>query len=252
MFRNNNFWVTSILVKWLLFAPIFSIIILKSGMKFLLVPSLPISAELANSKHFLELQDCGLLKCDNLNIGFTSALAKRQYTDKLTSTYRAGKSEAPKNLRVLNIKPVCWSSGSIKWWKFHGKGDFFQHALFSALLKSTAKSSAIFSELSVLRLATKTIHIQGSVDFFINGAYLWAIEVCIKGNNIHEHLGGKYSTLWSNDYVTMDIRESKSGLPTNIRRKAKRVTVFFKAGDYRACHVIYGKEKKAIRINLSR
>jgi hypothetical protein len=77
----------------------------------------------------------------------------------------------------------------------------------------------------------------------------------VLGRDIGEHIDrfgntGKYRKLSVNDYAVVDFRVSQDGEPTNVQQHAKRVSVFFKAGDFSQCKCIFGLEPKAVLLNL--
>ena len=76
------------------------------------------------------------------------------------------------------------------------------------------------------------------------------------GRGIGEHIdrfghGGKYSKLAVNDYAVVDFRVSPDGEPTNVQKHVKRVSVFFKAGDFSRCKCIFGLEESAVSLKLN-
>lgn len=76
----------------------------------------------------------------------------------------------------------------------------------------------------------------------------------VNGNDISEHLArfapaGKYAPLGVNDYAVVDFRGNSKGTISGIKRRDKRITVFFKLGDFSSCRCIF-EQKQAIMINL--
>ena len=124
----------------------------------------------------------------------------------------------------------------------------FQHLFLNGLANFTTADCSICSELSkILPDVTSTVSgtIAGEIDFYLNGDLHWGIELLVNGDRIGEHIArfssnGKYSALGAKDYVVVDFRHSNSGEPTNIEKHEKRVTVFFKTGDYSRAKCLFG------------
>ncbi|KAJ3341878.1 hypothetical protein HDU83_006399, partial [Entophlyctis luteolus] len=93
--------------------------------------------------------------------------------------------------------------------------------------------------------------LPGEIDFYLNGSLRWEVELLVEGRGIMEHtdrfgLNGKYFKLDVNDYIIVDFRSSQDGQPTQIQHDPKRISVFFKAGDYSACQYIFGLEQTPV------
>jgi hypothetical protein len=78
----------------------------------------------------------------------------------------------------------------------------------------------------------------------------------VLGRGITEHmdrfgLNGKYFKLGVKDYIIVDFRTSQDGEPTNVQRHSKRVSVFFKAGDFSVCKCVFGLELNPVVLHLS-
>jgi hypothetical protein len=98
--------------------------------------------------------------------------------------------------------------------------------------------------------------VRGRCDFYLNGELRWAIDVLINGSGVGEHISrlesnGKYVGLTYNDYVVVDFRVNATGKPTNVMRHDRRMSVFFKQGDFSYCNVLCGVEQSAERIKLA-
>ena len=97
----------------------------------------------------------------------------------------------------------------------------------------------------------------GEIDFYLNGDLRWGIELLVNGGGVGEHLDrfsppdGKYVPLGVNDYAIVDFRCSSSGLPTDIVKSARRISVFFKSGDFSVAQCIFGQDSESIEIHLA-
>ena len=75
------------------------------------------------------------------------------------------------------------------------------------------------------------------------------------GRGIGEHMdrfeeAGKYRKLGMKDYAVVDFRVSDDGEPTSVQRHVKKVSVFFKAGDFSRCKCIFGLEQNSVLLSL--
>lgn len=141
----------------------------------------------------------------------------------------------------------------------------FQHLLLGALEAQTPASCFICPELSkyfppppsqLIDVEGAVPEVRGRCDFYLNGELRWAIEVLINGSGVGEHISrlesnGKYVGLAYNDYVVVDFRVNATGKPTNVMRHDRRMSVFFKQGDFSYCSVLCGVEQSAERIKLA-
>jgi len=138
------------------------------------------------------------------------------------------------------------------------QGDFpkeavFQHLFMDGLTSNTPISCDICPELSKIfpqsTDESPTERIPGEIDFFLNGSLRWGIELLVNGSGISEHIDrfnetfGKYAQLKVSDYCVVDLRGNESGTPTNVSRHEKRLTVFFKTGDYSVANCIFGLDQ---------
>ena len=53
-----------------------------------------------------------------------------------------------------------------------------------------------------------------------------------------------------NAYALVDFRVSEDGEPTHVRRLDKRVSVFFKTGDFSQCKCVFGLEQDPVLLVL--
>ncbi len=94
-------------------------------------------------------------------------------------------------------------------------------------------------------------------DFYINGDLCWGIGLLVMGDKITEHLdrfsepSGKYFPLHVKDYAVVDFRRSPDGKPANISDMEKRITVFFRCGDFSRCSCKFGMNPITEILNLS-
>jgi hypothetical protein len=128
----------------------------------------------------------------------------------------------------------------------------------AALAIHTHPSCYICPELSsIFPDSTRQLdkHIEGEIDFYLNGDLRWGIKLLVNGDKIGEHINrfavdGKYAALAAKDYVVVDLRCNKTGSITNVIRKQERVTVFFKVGDFSSCRCIFGLNENPEQITL--
>jgi hypothetical protein len=199
---------------------------------------------------------------ENEMISFTSPMAKRFYCHQV---FPYNSLENPPDIVSLVKSTIGkmsqktlsdFSSGR----KFPKEAGFQQHFLFGLCwnLKPstvvTSELSNIFPHISQTEL-TESNKIEGSLDFYINSDLRWGIELLVGGDKITEHIDrfakkGKYDRLECKDYIVIDFRSSKDGKPTNITRHEKRVSVFFKEGDYSSCICVIGVKESYESIKL--
>lgn len=130
----------------------------------------------------------------------------------------------------------------------------FQQLFLQGLAFSTSFDCSFCPELS--KIFPKESNIAGEVDFYLNGRLRWGIELLVNGVGVGEHLNrfspnGKYSALAVNDYSVVDFRGNASGQPTNVDLFSKRISVFFKTGDYTVARCLIGQDPavKACKLN---
>ena len=61
---------------------------------------------------------------------------------------------------------------------------------------------------------------------------------------------GKYVPLRAKEYAVVDLRGSRSGKVTKVRRHPKRITVFFKLSDFSTCECVFGDASSSVHITL--
>lgn len=141
----------------------------------------------------------------------------------------------------------------------------FQQLVMGGLQAEMPLQCSISSELSHLFPFEVTeeghptldkVNIDGRIDFYIDRSVRWGIELLVSGSDIGEHLarvesGGKYYGLAMNDSIVVDFRGNLNGSVTNVTRHEKRMTVFFKLGDFRTCKVVMGMENEIVTIQLA-
>ncbi|KAK1933872.1 hypothetical protein P3T76_011632 [Phytophthora citrophthora] len=134
----------------------------------------------------------------------------------------------------------------------------FQHQLMAGIAAVTEPTCSICPELSKTFPSSgqqSSRRIKGEVDFYLDGGLQWGIELLVNGKGITKHMdrftpGGKCYELKASDYAVFDFRCNKSGKVTNVQRKDKRVSVFFRQGDYSSCKCIFGFNKEVVKIRL--
>ena len=197
------------------------------------------------------------------SIRFTSQLAKRYYFKWIFPNRTI---TAPASLLELIKKVIANMSASVLK-KATMPGDFpkeavFQQLFMQGLASNTCTDCSICPELSKIFPEESSDDvtqekIAGEIDFYLNGNLRWGIELLVNGVGIGEHMSrfsppnGKYAALAVNDYAVVDFRRNSTGLPTNISKFPKRVSVFFKSGDYTIARCIFGEDTAVIDIRLS-
>jgi len=200
---------------------------------------------------------CGILAYNEQTISFMSPLAKRYF---MNYFYPQRGLVEPDNLLDL-VKSVLqnMSSNTLQQSVVGGnipKEAMFQHLFMSGVAASTPSNIAIHPELS--RVIGDTARINGEIDFFINGSLRWGVELLIQGSGVGEHISrfgadtGKYAPLRMRDYIIVDFRQNPSGtIPKNIIKHEKKLSVIFKAGDYRTCNCEYGSGETMSQFSLT-
>src|SRR5690606_15904428 len=122
--------------------------------------------------------------------------------------------------------------------------------------KFTRPDCAICPELSRIYQYDAHVRIDGEIDFYLDGELRWGIELLVNGDGIGEHIdrfgeNGKYSPLGSKDYAVVDFRCNESGQATNIALHSKRITCFFKLGDFKSCECIFGTDNTPVLLKLA-
>ena len=79
----------------------------------------------------------------------------------------------------------------------------------------------------------------------------------MSGRGIGEHIfrfgkKGKYSKLQVKDYAVVDFRVSPDGEPTKVQRNDKKISVFFKEGEFSQCKCIFGLDPSTELLHLNR
>ncbi|KAJ3339606.1 hypothetical protein HDU83_007573 [Entophlyctis luteolus] len=207
---------------------------------------------------FTRLQKAGIMVEDQGLIKFSSIMGQRYFIQWL---FPNRSSSAPPSLRVLiedcirNMSCNLLTRSVVDGFP---KEATFQHLLMEGLAKFTPPACSICPELSkIFPVVNHTGgKISGEVDFYLNGSLRWGVELLVLGRGITEHidrfgLNGKYFKLDVKDYIIVDFRSSQDGQPTNVQRHPKRVSVFFKDGDYTACNCIFGLEEHPVVLYLS-
>ncbi|KAI9321164.1 hypothetical protein BDR26DRAFT_883581 [Obelidium mucronatum] len=199
------------------------------------------------------LQKAGILVERNGLIGFSSPLAQQYYIQWLFP-YRS--STPPESLHALlksciqNFSPSLLAQSAVDGFP---KEATFQHLLMEGLAKFTPPGCAICPDL--LKVCPGEIQTGGCL-FYLNGSLRWGIELLVLGRDIGSHINrfgdaGNYSKLAVKDFAVLDFRVSSDGEPTNVERHVKRVSVFFKAGDFSQCKCIFGLKEDVVLLNLN-
>ena len=209
-----------------------------------------------NIEELTYLKKAGILVelADN-TVEFSSPLAKRYYSQWIFPNRAL---DNPLNLPDLITKAISSMSASVlrnsTVQSDFAKEPTFQHLLMEGLARFTRPDCSICPELS--KIYQTALRIDGEIDFYLDGELQWGIELLRNGDGIGEHIdrfgrNGKYYPLGVKDYVVVDFRGNISGRATKIGRHSKRITVFFKVGDYSSCECIFGTDKELITLKLS-
>ena len=207
---------------------------------------------------FANLVKYGILSYHENKLSFMSPLAKRYF---MSYFYPSRGSVPPTNLLELvkwviqNMSANILQQSVVDESKIP-KEAMFQHLFMSGVIASTPSNIAIHPELS--RVIGDTARINGEIDFFINGSLRWGVELLIQGSGVGEHISRfeadieKYAPLLMKDYIIVDFRQNATGKITkNVTKHHKKLSVFFKAGDFRQCQCEYGTNGTRFSLNLS-
>jgi hypothetical protein len=215
-----------------------------------------------DSRCYTSLMKAGILALgnDRYTLQFSSPLALKYYSKWFFPNRSCTK---PSSLRSLIVNAIGNMSASLLQQSTVNQDDFpkeatFQHLFMEGLALSTEPTCVICPELSKVfppPTCASTERIHGEVDFYLNGTLRWGLELLVNGDRITEHIdrfgsNGKYSLLAVNDYAVIDFRGNKTGNVTNIVPNPKRITAFFKLGDFSTCTCIFGLDKEPISIKL--
>lgn len=159
----------------------------------------------------------------------------------------------------------------------------FHHLLLTGLHAQTPESCLIIPALSkyfphtppppghnpeMVKGATGAIlpPVKGRCDYYLGGALQWVVEVLLTGSGtssgydsgageplsrLESDTEGKYVGLAYTDHLIVDIRVNATGEPTPVQRNERRMSVFFKQGDFNFCNVLCGHMDLAERIPLA-
>ena len=207
--------------------------------------------------HFLPNQFANLSYHDH-KLSFMSPLAKRYF---MSHFYPLRSSVEPTNLLEL-VKSVIqnMSSNTLQQSVVDKsnipKEAMFQHLFMSGVTTSTPCNIGIHPELS--RVIGDTARNNGEMDFFINGTLCWGVELLIQDSrDVGERISrfeadtGKYAPLRMKDYIIVDVRQNATGRITNVTKHQKKLSVFFKAGDFRQCQCQYGSDDTISQFSLN-
>ncbi|RKP15872.1 hypothetical protein ROZALSC1DRAFT_25947, partial [Rozella allomycis CSF55] len=208
-------------------------------------------------EYLILLQKCGILVTNGTKFDYSSPLARRYFFRWL---FPNRSTNNPSTIKELIIKAIELMSASFLKQSTPSTDEFPKEAVFQQLMlqgfaKNTKPDCSICPELSK-RFPPFGADPNGEIDFYLNGSLRWGIELLIKGSGIGEHLErftprGKYAPLDVSDYAVVDFRVNESGECTNVQRHAKRISVFFKKGDFSSCKCIFGNEQGVVQLNLS-
>ncbi|KAI8820322.1 hypothetical protein BJ741DRAFT_639268 [Chytriomyces cf. hyalinus JEL632] len=205
------------------------------------------------------LQKAGILVEERGFIKFSSIMSKRYFMRWL---FPNRSSDDPQSLGVLIKSCIEYMSchllaGSVV--DGFPKEATFQQLFMEGLAKFTPPMCAICPELSkIFPGANQTGGmISGEMDFYLNGSLRWGVELLVQGRGIGEHIdrfgvNGKYAMLKVMDYVVVDFRSSPDGEATRVQSHPKRVSVFFKDGDFSVCKCIFGLDGEPTVLRLRR
>lgn len=219
-------------------------------------PKIPLLRE-EDIKCLSILQKAGvLLEYSNGDIGFSSPLAKRFFTNALFPNRSRTNPDSLKSLVMDSLKRLSSSllqnsalSGSFP------KEAVFQHLLMQSLALSTPPCCAVLPELSEVCPNDAGIErrsIPGQIDFYLDGNLRWGIEILVNGDRVGAHIArfspsGKYHPLHVKDYVVIDFRP---GPVSAVALHEKRVTVFFSTVDFSTCSCIFGMDSEPVELIL--
>eukprot|EP00523_Entomoneis_sp_CCMP467_P012077 CAMPEP_0168717728 /NCGR_PEP_ID=MMETSP0724-20121128/149_1 /TAXON_ID=265536 /ORGANISM="Amphiprora sp., Strain CCMP467" /LENGTH=468 /DNA_ID=CAMNT_0008764213 /DNA_START=9 /DNA_END=1415 /DNA_ORIENTATION=+ len=114
----------------------------------------------------------------------------------------------------------------------------FQHLFNEGLSLQLPTTNFIIPELNTYATDASGNIVTGELDFYINGALQWCLELLRQGDKIGEHLdrfdkaNGKYREVASNDYLVVDCRGPKHG--PGVQPKQSRCTLYF-SKDFSTC-----------------
>ncbi len=207
---------------------------------------------------FANLVKCGILSYHDHKLSFMSPLAKRYF---MSHFYPLRSSVEPTNLLEL-VKSVIqnMSASTLQQSVVDNsnipKEAMFQHLFMSGVTASTPSNIGIHPELS--RVIGDSARNNGEMDFFINGTLCWGVELLIQDSqDVGERISrfeadtGKYAPLRMKDYIIVDFRQNATGRITNVTKHQKKLSVFFKAGDYRQCQCVYGSNDTLSEFSLN-
>lgn len=203
-------------------------------------------SEIDELMHFVK---SGILKYDAAKsaTSFASPLAERFFYAKC---FPNRCRTMPASLDILVEQAVCFISRQLLESSvpedLFPKEAVFQHLMLTSLAQCTPPHVSIYPELSHSFATGEPI--PGEIDFFLNDELGWGIELLIEGRDVTKHMsrfepGGKYALLNARDYRIVDFRKSDDGEPTQVFRDDKRITVFFKSGDFSRCTLVLGMEE---------
>ncbi|RKP16848.1 hypothetical protein ROZALSC1DRAFT_24826 [Rozella allomycis CSF55] len=207
-----------------------------------------------NDEYLILLQQSGIVVANWTFFDYSSPLARRYFFKWL---FPNRSDDNPSTIKELITKAIEHMSASFLKQSTPSTDDFPKEAVFQQLMiqgfaKNTTHDCSICPDLSKHFPPFE----NGEIDFYLNGSLRWGIELLIKGSGIGEHLErftprGKYAPLDVSDYAVVDFRVNETGECTNVQRHAKRISVFFKKGDFSSCKCIFGEEQGVVQLNLS-
>jgi hypothetical protein len=216
----------------------------------------------ADVASYSSLKKAGILvELPDTTFAFSSMLAKRYYFKWI---FPKRSMFTPKTLPDL-IRSVISSMSANILKNSTVAGDFpkeavFQHLFMEGLALFTKPDCSICPELSKIFPAESNTDISttvpGEIDFYLNGNLRWGIELLINGDRIGEHIARfapnrKYFALELKDYALVDFRGNNSGNTTNVSKHPKRISVFFKKGDYKVAQCFFGADSNLTDITLA-
>ncbi|RKP17988.1 hypothetical protein ROZALSC1DRAFT_23665 [Rozella allomycis CSF55] len=207
-------------------------------------------------EYLILLQKCGILVTNGTKFDYSSPLARRYFFRWL---FPIRYINNPSTIKELIIKAIEHMSASFLK-QCTPSNDFPKEAVFQQLLlqgfaKNTKPDCVICPELSK-RFPPFETDPNREIDFYLNGSLRWGIQLHIKGRGVGEHLErftphDKYAPLDVSDYAVVDFRVNETGECTNVQRHAKRISVFFKKGDFSSCKCIFGEDHDDVELKLS-